>query len=171
MLFTEFWNFGILRYLTCFPFIWFSQDLSIDISERPPQDCQGGIEYKVIGEACLPSICTLQQNVSSIFEEHRIVSNLNIFRYHAQELEPGSGVFGEEENKFVFYNVIVGHKVKARIKISNPNKVGSYLRRCFRSVSCQIQPKSLPSMLSFEDSTQMRLNYSQHFVALTTCFC
>ena len=105
----------------------------------------------MIGEACLPSICTLQQNVSSIFEEHRIVSNLNIFRYHAQELEPGSGVFGEEENKFVFYNVIVGHKAKARIKISNPNKVCSYLisnpnkvcsylRGFFRSESCQIKP-------------------------------
>ena len=76
-----------------------------------------------MGETCLPSICTLQQNVASIFEEHRIVSNLNVFRYHSQDLEPGSGVYGEEENKFVFYNVIVGHKAKARIKISNPNKV------------------------------------------------
>ena len=76
-----------------------------------------------MGETCLPSICTLQQNIASIFEEHRIVSNLNVFRYHSQDLELGCGVFGEEESKFVFYNVIVGHRAKARIKISNPNKV------------------------------------------------
>ena len=102
---------------------YYFQDIAIDISERSPSDCPGGIEYKLMGETCLPSICTLQQNVSSIFEEHRIVSNLNVFRYHSHDLEPGSGVYGEEENKFVFYNVIVGHKAKARIKISNPNKV------------------------------------------------
>ena len=61
--------------------------------------------------------------ISNIFEEHRIVKNLNVFRYHAHELAPGSGVFGEDENKFIFYNVIVGYKVKARFKIANPNKV------------------------------------------------
>eukprot|EP00794_Sanderia_malayensis_P018879 gene18879-20779_t len=100
------------------------EDIAIDITERPPYDCPGGIEYKLIGETCLPSISNLHpNNISSIFEEHRIVSNLNVFRYHAQDLEPGSGVYGEEENKFVFYNVIVGHKAKARVKIANPNKV------------------------------------------------
>ena len=49
--------------------------------------------------------------------------NLSVFRNHSQDLLPGSGVYGEDENKFVFCNVIVGHKAKARFKITNPNKV------------------------------------------------
>jgi len=51
------------------------------------------------------------------------VKNLNVFRYHSQDLAPGSGVYGQDENKFVFYNVIIGHKAKARFRITNPNKV------------------------------------------------
>ena len=38
------------------------------------------------------------------------------------QLERG-GVYGEDENKFVFMNTLVGAKVKARFKISNSNKV------------------------------------------------
>ena len=34
-----------------------------------------------------------------------------------------SGVYGEAENKFVFSNVVVGEKAKARFKIVNPSKV------------------------------------------------
>ena len=33
------------------------------------------------------------------------------------------GIFGEEDNKFMFPNVIVGKKTRARIKIANPTKV------------------------------------------------
>ena len=77
----------------------------------------------MFGEACIPSITSFPIGIPNIFEEHRIVKNLNVFRYHAHELAPGSGVFGEDENKFIFYNVIVGYKVKARFKIANPNKV------------------------------------------------
>ena len=73
--------------------------------------------------------------IPNIFEEHRIVKNLNVFRYHAHELAPGSGVFGEDENKFIFYNVIVGYKVKARFKIANPNKVKKHPIFWFISLS------------------------------------
>ena len=33
------------------------------------------------------------------------------------------GVYGEDENKFVFNNVLVGATAKARFKIANTNKV------------------------------------------------
>lgn len=33
------------------------------------------------------------------------------------------GVYGEDENRFIFNNVIVGRRAKARFKISNTNKV------------------------------------------------
>lgn len=32
-------------------------------------------------------------------------------------------MYGEDENKFIFYNTIVGRKAKARFRIDNPNKV------------------------------------------------
>ncbi|XP_057292027.1 hydrocephalus-inducing protein-like [Hydractinia symbiolongicarpus] len=99
------------------------EEVTIDISERPPDDHPNGIEYRLFAETCLPKIIGLPGGLSTIFEEHRIVKNLNVFRYHSNELEPGTGVFGEDENKFIFYNVIVGHKAKARFKITNPNKV------------------------------------------------
>lgn len=95
----------------------------IDISERNPKDRANGIDYRLYGEACLPNILPLPQGLHTVFEEHRIVKNLNVFRYHAQDLKPGCGVYGQDENKFVFYNVIVGHKAKARFRITNPFKV------------------------------------------------
>jgi hypothetical protein len=33
------------------------------------------------------------------------------------------GIYAEDENKFIFNNVIIGRKAKARFKISNTNKV------------------------------------------------
>ncbi len=39
------------------------------------------------------------------------------------QTEAGGGVYGEDENRFVFNNVLVGMRATARFKISNPNKV------------------------------------------------
>lgn len=104
------------------------QDIAIDISDRPPSDQPQGIPYKLIGEACIPGITTITHDtVGSIFEEHLIVKQLNLFQYLTHDLASGSGVYGEDENKFIFYNTIVGRKARARFRIGNPNKV----RRCF----------------------------------------
>jgi hydrocephalus-inducing protein len=46
-----------------------------------------------------------------------------LFQYTTHELASGAGVYGEDENKFIFYNTIVGRKAKARFKITNTNKV------------------------------------------------
>lgn len=35
----------------------------------------------------------------------------------------GVGIYVEEENKFIFNNVIVGRTAKARFKLMNTNKV------------------------------------------------
>ena len=100
------------------------QDIAIDISDRPPSDQPQGIPYKLIGEACIPRITTIAPDtVGSIFEEHLIVKQLNLFQYLTHDLASGSGVYGEDENKFIFYNTIVGRKAKARFRIGNPNKV------------------------------------------------
>lgn len=104
----------------CFP----PQDIAIDISDRPPDDHPQGIPYRLIGEACIPGISAITpSNIGSIFEEHLIVKQLNLFQYNAHDMASGAGVYGEDENKFIFYNTIVGRKAKARFKISNTNKV------------------------------------------------
>ena len=97
------------------------QDLAIEISDRDPTDHPQGIPYKVMAEACIPGINLT--DLGSIFEEHRIVKNLSVFlNTHQLELD-GGGVFGEDENKFIFGHVLVGRKAKSRFKISNPYKV------------------------------------------------
>ena len=99
----------------------FFQDLAIEITDRDPADHPQGIPYKILAEACSPGINLV--DLASIFEEHRVVKNLSVFlNSHQLELD-GGGVYGEDENKFIFGHVLVGRKVKARFKISNANKV------------------------------------------------
>lgn len=38
----------------------------------------------------------------------------------------GVGIYTEDENRFLFNNVIVGRTAKARFKLSNTNKVNIY---------------------------------------------
>ncbi len=42
-------------------------------------------------------------------------------------VQMGIGIYAEDENKFIFNNVIVGRTAKARFKLSNTNKVNLYL--------------------------------------------
>ncbi|XP_022080460.1 hydrocephalus-inducing protein homolog isoform X2 [Acanthaster planci] len=97
------------------------EDLAIEITDRDPADHPQGIPYKILAEACSPGINLT--DLASIFEEHRVVRNLSVFlNSHHLELG-GGGVYGEDQNKFIFGHVLVGRKVKARFKISNANKV------------------------------------------------
>ncbi|XP_053402100.1 hydrocephalus-inducing protein homolog isoform X11 [Mercenaria mercenaria] len=97
----------------------FDEELSIDIADRDPTDHPGGISYKLLAEACIPSINV--DDLGAIFEEHRVCKNLSVWQ-HSNSLE-SSGVYAEDEKKFVFNNVIVGRKAVARFKISNNQKV------------------------------------------------
>ena len=97
------------------------QDISIDITERDPATYKGGVPYRLVAEACIPTINV--DDIGSIFEEHRVCKNLSVWQHTNQCSAEVGGVFGEEERKFVFNNVIVGRKAKARFKISNTNKV------------------------------------------------
>ena len=95
------------------------QDIAIDITNRNPLDNPAGIPYKLVAEACIPAIKV--NDIGSVFEEHRIVRNLTLFQQ--TPITDGGGFYGEEENRFVFNNVLVGVKAKARFKISNVLKV------------------------------------------------
>lgn len=55
------------------------QELSIDIADRDPTDNAGGIPYKLLAEACIPSINV--DDLGSIFEEHRVCKNLSVWQH------------------------------------------------------------------------------------------
>ena len=107
--------------------IYLFQALAIDITDRIPSDNPRGIPYKLIGETAIPGISVISpEYIGSIFEEHRVVQSLSRFQFHSAELDSGTGIYGEQENKFTFFNSIVGRKSFARFKITNPNKVYHY---------------------------------------------
>jgi len=91
--------------------------LAIEISDRDPDDNPGGIPYKLLAEGCMPTIDVL--DVNQIFEEQRIVQTTSGFPSFSGE----SGLFGIDENRFIFPNVIVGRRASARFKILNPQKL------------------------------------------------
>uniref|UniRef100_A0A4X2JPP9 HYDIN axonemal central pair apparatus protein n=1 Tax=Vombatus ursinus TaxID=29139 RepID=A0A4X2JPP9_VOMUR len=93
--------------------------LAIEISDRDPKDQPGGIQYVLAAEACLPAFVI--DDMASIFEEHLLCNNINL--YQVLQTTEGGGVFLEDENKFIFRNVLVGHQAKARFKISNVGKI------------------------------------------------
>ncbi|KAF1661855.1 hypothetical protein FQA23_0006661, partial [Aptenodytes patagonicus] len=95
------------------------EHLSIDISDRDPKDNPLGIPYTLFAESCLPAFVV--DDIESIFEEHRICSNINLCQI-LQTVED-KGVFITDENKFIFTNVLVGHRAAARFKIRNVDKV------------------------------------------------
>ena len=101
-------------------FIFHPKEVTIEVSGRSPSDHKGGIPYRLTAEACIPSINV--DDIGAIFEEHRICKSINLRSGHGHHLESG-GIYSEEERKFVFNNILVGAKVKARFKIMNPKKV------------------------------------------------
>uniref|UniRef100_H2YKD6 Uncharacterized protein n=1 Tax=Ciona savignyi TaxID=51511 RepID=H2YKD6_CIOSA len=139
--------------------------LSIDISDRDPTDNPSGIPYRLLAEGCVPSINTT--DVCSIFEEHRICKSLHAFTDNQEFLE-GSGVYGEEENKFVFCNVVVGRKSYARFKISNTNKVAV-------DVSITLKPMSNKVAARIHDIYEVEPSKIQiqphNFTYATVSFC
>jgi len=93
----------------------FEEQLCFDITDRDMYKHPNGIIYSLTAEAAHPTIC----NSLEIFEEHTVIPNITA-------LDPrmmGVGIYAEAENRFLFYNVIVGSTAKARFKLSNTNKI------------------------------------------------
>lgn len=103
------------------------ESLSIEISDRPKH--MDTIKYKICGDVMIPGINTT--DLWSIFEEHRVCRELGALGQHLFHGENCVGVYGEEEKRFVFRNVIVGKLARARFKISNPNKVMTTINEAY----------------------------------------
>ncbi|XP_058135740.1 hydrocephalus-inducing protein homolog isoform X1 [Dasypus novemcinctus] len=108
--------------------------IAIDISDRDPKDHPAGIPYSLLAEACLPAFVT--DNNALIFEEHQICTSTSLYQI-LQTVESG-GLFVEDENKFIFCNVLVGHQAKARFKISNVGKIACDVNIVVKPVSNKV---------------------------------
>lgn len=93
----------------------FDEEILIDITDRDTFKYPNGLFYKLFGEAVQPNISLTQD----IFEEHTIIPNMSVFDAKSM----GLGIYCEEENRFIFNNVIVGRTAKARFKLFNSNKI------------------------------------------------
>ncbi|NXT36809.1 HYDIN protein, partial [Pelecanoides urinatrix] len=136
--------------------------LSIDIGDRDPKDNPLGILYTLFAESCLPAFVV--DDIESIFEEHRICSNINLCQI--LQTVQDKGVFITDENKFIFTNVLVGHRATARFKIRNVDKVP-----CDVVLSIKPIPGKLTSRLSdvFEvDPVRMCVPSRSHAFATVT---
>ncbi|CAH7062215.1 Hydin [Phodopus roborovskii] len=105
--------------------------LAIDISDRDPRENPAGIPYTLLAEACLPAFVT--DNSVLIFEEHQICTSPNL--YHILQTIQSGGLYVEDENKFIFCNVLVGYQAKARFKISNVGKIACDINIVVKPIS------------------------------------
>ncbi|XP_062403912.1 hydrocephalus-inducing protein homolog [Sardina pilchardus] len=110
------------------PGLW-QEYLAVDISDRNPLDNPGGIPYQLVAEVCMPGII---KDLSSIFEEHHICKNSNMLQ--CEQFRDAKGVYVEDDNKFVFNNVVVGQSAKARLRLTNSGKVPCALSLSAKSV-------------------------------------
>ncbi|TPP57522.1 Hydrocephalus-inducing protein [Fasciola gigantica] len=98
------------------------EELAIEITDRDSNMYRYGIPYTLIAEGHIPSIVTKDHTV--IFEEHRICQNLQLIQREESSDEVHSGgVYGVEENCFLFTNALVGARVRARFCIANRGQV------------------------------------------------
>ncbi|NXK55437.1 HYDIN protein, partial [Chauna torquata] len=113
------------------------EHLSIDISDRDPKDNPLGIPYTLLAESCLPAFVV--DDIGSIFEEHRICSNTNLCQI--LQTVQDKGVFITDENKFIFTNVLVGHRATARFKIRNVGKVPCNVVLSIKPISSKLNSR------------------------------
>ena len=98
------------------------QDIFIDIVNRDPADNPGGVPLKLSTESFLAGFDV--DDVASVFEEHFICRSLSAW-YCASAQTNGCTVYVLDERKFMFVNVLIGSRVKARFKLRNSSKVSA----------------------------------------------
>ncbi|XP_077612463.1 hydrocephalus-inducing protein homolog [Crocuta crocuta] len=136
--------------------------IAIDISDRDPRDQPAGIPYSLLAEACLPAFVT--DNNALIFEEHKICSSANLLNV-LQTIESG-GLFVEDENKFIFCNVLVGHQAKARFKISNVGKIACDVNIVVKPISNKLIAR-IVDIFDVEPSKMCVASHSHAFATVT----
>eukprot|EP00063_Salmo_salar_P029727 XP_014004562.1 PREDICTED: hydrocephalus-inducing protein homolog isoform X1 [Salmo salar] len=112
--------------------------LALDITDRDPSDNPGGIPYRLVAEVCMSGIA--YKDIASIFEEHRICKTSTML--YCEQFRDSMGIYIQDENKFVFNNVLVGRPAKARFRLTNNGKVPCELSLAVKPVLTKISVRS-----------------------------
>lgn len=135
----------------------FEETVAIDISDRPPNDYMDIIEYRLIGESCVPNINTTE--FSSIFEEQTVCKRLELFN------TPGN-IYAEEDRVFYFGAYLAGQQAQVRFKISNPCKIS-----CDVSLSTRPRSKTKSDAADFAfDLEPKKMTIPSHEYRYVTVF-
>ncbi|KAK2848119.1 hypothetical protein Q7C36_009801 [Tachysurus vachellii] len=132
--------------------------LVLDITDRDPSDSPGGILYRLLAEVCMPGIA--HEDIASIFEEHRLCKNSSMLQ--CEQYQEAMGIYIQDENKFVFSNVLVGQSAKARFRLTNPGKIPCKLSLQVKAV------KMLMRSSEVFELTPTRMNIPSHSHAFAT---
>ncbi|KAJ3287536.1 hypothetical protein HK104_008544 [Borealophlyctis nickersoniae] len=92
----------------------FEETAAIDVTDRSPIDYADVLEYRLIGESCIPGINTT--DFASIFEEHAVCKRLDMFNTQGN-------VYAEDDRVFYFGAYLAGQQAQVRFKIANPYKI------------------------------------------------
>ncbi|KAF5907639.1 hydrocephalus-inducing protein, partial [Clarias magur] len=114
------------------------ESLLVDITDLDPSDSPGGIHYNLLAEVCMPGIA--HEDTASIFEEHRLCKNSNMLQ--CEQYQEAMGIYVQDENKFVFNNVLVGQSAKARFRLTNPGKIPCKLSLQVKSILSKVSMRS-----------------------------
>jgi len=87
-------------------------------------------------------------DIESIFEEHRICSNINLC--HILQTVQDKGVYISDEKKFIFTNVLVGHRATARFKIRNVNKVPCDVVLSIKPIPGKVREQETMASVAFQ---------------------
>lgn len=91
---------------------------------------------QTVSRSSLHSLAFVTDNSILIFEEHQICTSPNL--YHILQTIQSGGLYVEDENKFIFCNVLVGYQAKARFKISNVGKIACDINIIVKPISNKV---------------------------------
>ncbi|KNC96691.1 uncharacterized protein SPPG_07904 [Spizellomyces punctatus DAOM BR117] len=127
----------------------FEEIAAIDISDRSPSEYPDVLEYRLIGESCIPGINT--SDYASIFEEHTLCKRLELFSSQ-------TSYYAEDDRIFYFGPYLVGQQAQVRFKLSNPYKIP-----CDVTISTRPRTKARGEAADFAfDSEPKRLSIPSH---------
>ncbi|KAL0967856.1 hypothetical protein UPYG_G00258420, partial [Umbra pygmaea] len=117
---------------------YWQECLALDITGRDPSDNPGGIPYLLEADVCMPGIA--DKDSASIFEEHHICKTSTMF--YCEQFSESMGIYIQDENKFIFNNVLVGRPFKARFRLTNNGKVPCELSLAVKPVLTKMSVRS-----------------------------
>ncbi|TPX54724.1 hypothetical protein PhCBS80983_g05802 [Powellomyces hirtus] len=127
----------------------FDEIAAVDITDRSLSENPDALEYRLIGESCIPGINT--SDFTSIFEEHAVCKRLELFSAR-------TNYYAEDDRVFTFGPYLAGQQAQARFKLTNPSKVS-----CEVTVSTKPRSKTRGDAVDFAfDSEPKKLSIPSH---------